>query len=63
MNDNIRLQKFLSERGVASRRKAEELIISGKIKVNGVVADKLGVKVSANDIVEYDGKILKSVDK
>ena len=63
MNDDIRLQKFLSERGVASRRKAEELIISGKVKVNGVIVDKLGVKVGDDDIVEYDGKILQRVDK
>ncbi|MBP7553554.1 MAG: rRNA pseudouridine synthase [Spirochaetes bacterium] len=63
MNDNIRLQKFLSDRGVASRRKAEELIISGKVKVNGIIADKLGVKVGDDDIVEYDGKILQRVEK
>ena len=41
-----RLQKFLSECGVASRRKSEELIVSGKVKVNGEVVKTLGVKVS-----------------
>ncbi|MDO8669579.1 MAG: pseudouridine synthase [Candidatus Buchananbacteria bacterium] len=55
----IRLQKFLAEAGIASRRKAEELIVAGKVKVNGRVADKLGTKVDENDQVEYDGRLLK----
>ena len=40
-----RLQKFLAEAGVASRRKAEELIAAGKIKVNGKVITELGTKI------------------
>lgn len=52
----IRLQKLLSERGIASRRKAEELIEQGKVKVNGHVA-KLGDKVDSHkDIVTVSGK-------
>ena len=40
MSDNkIRLQKFLSEAGIASRRKAEEMIRSGLVKVNGKIAN------------------------
>ena len=54
-----RLQKFLAEAGVASRRQAEELIVAGRVKVNGQVIRELGTKVRENDKVEYDGRLLK----
>ncbi len=54
----MRLQKFLSSCGVASRRKSEELIREGKIKVNGKVIKELGFKVCDTDKVEYEGKVL-----
>lgn len=55
-----RLQKYLAECGVASRRKAEELILSGKIKVNGEVVTELGTKVNpARDKVMYNNKLVK----
>ncbi len=54
-----RLQKILSARGIASRRKAEEYITAGLVKVNGKVA-KLGDKAdTAFDTVEVDGKVLQ----
>lgn len=49
-----RLQKYLSSCGIASRRKSEELIIAGKVKVNGVVVRELGTKVSDKDEVEVE---------
>ena len=49
-NEPIRLQKFLAQCGVASRRKAEELIVQGKVKINGKTA-VLGDKVNAGDKV------------
>jgi len=52
----MRLQKYLSHAGIASRRKAEELIAQGRVCVNGVRVKDMGVKVSSNDIVEVDGK-------
>lgn len=57
MKDNkIRLQKHLSECGIASRRKAEELILAGKVRVNGRVA-VLGAKVDPKrDKVQVSGK-------
>ena len=55
----MRLQKFLAQAGVASRRKAEELIIAGRVKVNGQVIRELGTKVSEDDKVEYNGRLLK----
>lgn len=54
----MRLQKFLALAGVASRRKAEELIVDGRIKVNGKLITELGTKVDDSDKVEYNGKIL-----
>lgn len=54
-----RLQKFISSCGVASRRKAEELILKGKVKVNGVVVRELGTKVSNLDVVVINGQVLK----
>lgn len=54
-----RLQKFLAECGVASRRKCEELITAGKVKVNGKIVTELGTKVnSVKDKVEVDGKLV-----
>ena len=58
----VRVQKYLSERGVASRRKAEELIEAGKVKVNGRTV-KLGDKVdSYRDIVTVAGKRVGAAD-
>ncbi len=52
-----RLQKYLAEAGVASRRKSEEFIFSGRVSVNGDVVSEPGFKVdSEKDIVEFDGK-------
>ena len=56
----VRLQKYMADAGVASRRKSEELITSGFVKVNGKVVTELGYKVGKNDIVEYKNKILEN---
>ncbi len=57
----VRLQKFIAERGVASRRKAEELIAAGKISVNGEVITRLGTSVDPlNDRIEVEGRPAKS---
>lgn len=62
-DDKIRLQKYLAECGVASRRKSEELIAAGKVKVNGVTA-LIGDKVNPNhDKVTVSGKKVVSVKK
>ena len=45
MDESIRLQKFLAEAGIASRRKCEEYILEGKVKVNGVVITQMGNRV------------------
>lgn len=59
-----RLQKYIARCGVASRRKSEELILSGQIKVNGNVITELGTKVNINtDVVEYNNKVIKHEEK
>lgn len=58
-----RLQKFLANAGIASRRKCEELILDGKIEVNGGIVTELGTKVSEKDIVKYNGKIVKTEEE
>lgn len=52
----MRLQKYLADCGVASRRKSEELIQKGLVKVNGQVVDTMGYDVQPKDIVSYNGK-------
>ena len=56
----IRLNKFIADAGVCSRREADQLILDGKIKVNEKVVTTLGVKVKENDKVTYNSKLLKS---
>lgn len=53
-----RIQKYISECGITSRRKAEELIMLGKVKVNGEVIN-LGTKVDGTECIEVDGKIIE----
>lgn len=54
-----RLQKFMARCGVASRRKAEEIILSGRVKVNGEVVTSVITIDDINDTVEVDGKVIK----
>ena len=62
--ESIRLQKFLANSGVASRRKCEELILEGKVSVNGQIVKELGTKVNpAVDKVEYCGNLVSISNK
>lgn len=55
-----RLQKFLANSGVASRRKCEELILAGRVKVNGETVKELGRKIDSDkDVIEFDNKEIK----
>ena len=58
-----RLQKVIAKAGICSRRKAEALIIEGKVKVNGEVVTTLGTTVNDEDKISVNGKILKSEGK
>lgn len=60
VKDMERLQKVIAHAGIASRRKAEELIKEGKVTVNGKTVRELGVKVSSSDRIEVNGVQLES---
>ena len=58
--EELRLQKFLANAGVCSRRKAEEYILDGKVKVNGKVVNELGIKVNPDkDEIIFESKIIR----
>jgi 23S rRNA pseudouridine2605 synthase len=57
-NTEIRLNKYLSNAGLCSRREADERITNGLIKVNGNVVSELGSKIKPGDVVEFDGKVV-----
>ena len=59
----IRLQKFLAEAGVGSRRLCEKIILDGRVRVNGETVNKLGVKVDQSSEVELDGNVIASVQE
>ena len=60
MENEIRLQKYLANNGILSRRKAEEAILEGKIVVDGKVVTELGTKINPTiNKVEYEGKLVK----
>ncbi len=58
-----RLQKAIAASGYTSRRKAEELIVQGRVKVNGEVVNELGFKVKQGDFIQVDGKPLEGENK
>jgi 23S rRNA pseudouridine2605 synthase len=55
----IRLNKYIADAGICSRREADKLIASGAVKVNGKIVSELGTKVSVTDKVVYGGEALK----
>ncbi|MCM1032151.1 MAG: RNA-binding S4 domain-containing protein [Odoribacter sp.] len=57
-NETIRLNKFMSNAGICSRREADEFIQQGLVKVNGNVVTELGTKICHSDVVEYDDKVV-----
>lgn len=59
-SDKIRLNKFIANSGISSRREADELITMGLISVNGQVISELGYKVSPGDEVRYENKVLRA---
>ncbi len=57
-NEQIRLNKYMANAGICSRREADEYIQAGKVTVNGKPVTELGTKISRSDVVEYDGKVV-----
>lgn len=58
-----RLQKVMAQAGIASRRKSEEYITEGRVKVNGIIVRELGTKVSEDDYIEVDDKPIRQEKK
>ncbi|APX72921.1 rRNA pseudouridine synthase [Companilactobacillus allii] len=61
--EKIRLQKFMADAGVASRRKSEQMISEGHVVVNGKTVREMGIKVDHSDKIEVDGMPLHSEKK
>ncbi|MEQ8360945.1 MAG: pseudouridine synthase [Cytophagales bacterium] len=55
----IRLNRYISNSGICSRREADKLIADGEVKVNGKVVRELGTKVGKDDKVEFKGKVIQ----
>ncbi|MBK7130850.1 MAG: rRNA pseudouridine synthase [Crocinitomicaceae bacterium] len=62
-SEDIRLNKFLANAGICSRREADVLIATGIVKVNGVIVTELGYKVKPGDEVKYDGATVRAEKK
>ena len=56
----IRLNKYIANAGICSRREADELIKAGAVSVNGKVVTEMGLKVSREDVVNYEGKSIQA---
>src|SRR5688572_28092175 len=61
--DGVRLQKILSQAGVASRRAAEKLIVEGRVSVNGKTVLELGTKAAATDDIRVDGRRIRAAER
>ena len=59
----MRLQKYMADCGIASRRASEQLILEGRVMINGITVTELGVKVQEGDKVTFDGSLIKPVNK
>ena len=59
-----RLQKVIAAAGICSRRKAEELILAGRVQINGKIVTELGTKADpARDHIKVDGKLLRGPER
>ena len=61
--DTIRLNKYIASCGIAARRKADELIAQGQVRVNDVVITEMGYRVHPKDVIQYNNKIVKPIEK
>lgn len=58
----MRLNKYIAQSGVASRRKADELIHNGNVKVNGISVREMGVQVNDEDVVTVNGSVIRPIE-
>lgn len=59
----MRINKYIAQAGIASRRKADELVANGNVKVNGLTLNEAGYDVKDGDVVEVNGHIIEPEDK
>ena len=59
----MRINKYIANAGICSRRKADELIANGNVKINGIIVEELGRNVAQGDVVEVNGRIIEDVYK
>jgi 23S rRNA pseudouridine2605 synthase len=59
----MRINKYIASAGIASRRKADELILSGNVKINGLTVRELGTDVKEGDVVEVNGRRIDGAEK
>jgi 16S rRNA uridine-516 pseudouridylate synthase and related pseudouridylate synthases len=59
----VRLNKFIANSGICSRREADEYITAGLVTVNGVIINQLGVRVNPADDIRFNGERLKGEEK
>lgn len=59
----MRINKYIADAGVCSRRKADELIANGNVKINGITVREMGVDVGRGDVVEVNGRVLETASK
>lgn len=59
----MRLNKYIAQAGIASRRKADELIANGNVKVNGLSMKEMGYDVIEGDVVEVNGRVIEAAEK
>ena len=56
----MRINKYIASAGICSRRKADELISNGNVKINGLTVKELGVDVAEGDVVEVNGSVIEA---
>lgn len=59
----MRLNKYIAQAGIASRRKADELIVNGNVKINGISVRELGTDVKEGDVVEVNGRRIEAEER
>ena len=64
MNSSIRLQKYIAQCGIASRRKAEEFISAGRVAIDGVITREMGIRIiPGENTITFDGKKIEAEEE
>ena len=63
MAEGIRINKYIAQKGITSRRKADDLVSNGNVKINEITIRELGYRVMPGDLVEVNGATLTGMEK